>query len=269
MVIHSIQIQLCQCAWHTLHRAPWSISKVEISAALDGATALALSSSKRPKRLPFTLDLLIQIRSQLDLASPLDVTIFACITMTFWSMAQLGEFTVLVLKCYSPLKYILCSHMQEETDCNGLWVFWFTLPCTKVSKSREDVCWGKQDSLADPLEAIQAHFHINNPPTGTALFSWHHSAGIHPLTCSAFMKRIDEVITSLSLPKMHFHRLCIGSVLEYLLRNTPFDIVKIMGWWSSNSFTLYLCKHAVILAPYVQNTPVMEQFSRLTMPPVC
>ena len=69
-------------SWHTLHRVPWLIFKVDISAALDGAAALT-PPSKFPKRLPFTPDLLIQIRSHLDLASPLDVAIFACITTTF------------------------------------------------------------------------------------------------------------------------------------------------------------------------------------------
>src|SRR4051812_41240846 len=58
-------------AWHTLHGASWLISKIEVAAALEGASALAPASSKRPKRLPFTPDLLIQIRSTLDLTYPL------------------------------------------------------------------------------------------------------------------------------------------------------------------------------------------------------
>jgi len=183
-------------------------------------------------------------------------------------MACLGEFTVPTLKAYSPLKHVSCHWVREETDRKGLRVFRFSLPWTKVSATGEDVCWGKQDGLADPLEAIQTHFCVNNPPMGAALFSWRHISGIRPLTRSAFTKRVDEAITSLELPKMHFHGLRIGSVLEYLLRNTPLDIVKVMGRWSSDSFSLYLHNHAVILASYVQNTPLMEQYSRITMPPV-
>jgi len=255
--------------WHTLHGASWLINKVEIAAALDGASALAPTSLKLPKHLPFTPDLLIHIQSALDLTSPLDAAVFACLTTTFWSMAQLGEFTVPTLKSYSLLKHISHHRVREETDRNRLRVFRFSLPWTKVSTTGEDVCWGRQDGLADPLEAIQTHFRVNNPPSGAALFSWCHSSGIRPLTRSAFTKQVDEIIISLDLPKMHFHGLCIGSVLEYLLCNTPFDVVKIMGRWSSNSFSLYLHNHAVILAPYVQNTPLMEQFSRITMPPVC
>ena len=187
-------------AWHTLHGAPWLISKVEISAALDGAAALAPPSSKCPKRLPFTPNLLVQIRSVLDLFSPLDVAIFACLTTTFWSIARLGEFTVPALKSYTPLKYISRSRVQEETDRNGLQVLRFSLPWTKVSASGEDLCWGRQDSLSDPLEAIQVHFRVNNPPMEGALFPWRHPSGIRPPTRSAFTKRVDEVIASLKLP---------------------------------------------------------------------
>jgi len=49
------------CTWHTLHGATWAISKVEVTAALDGAAKFAPASSKRPKRLLFTTEMLIQI----------------------------------------------------------------------------------------------------------------------------------------------------------------------------------------------------------------
>ena len=41
-----------------------------------------------------------------------------------------------------------------------------------------------------------------------------------------------------------------------------FDIVKSMGQWSSDAFTLYLRKHAVIMAPYLQGSPILEAFTR-------
>ena len=63
------------------------------------------------------------------------------------------------------------------------------------------------------------------------------------------------------------HGIRIGATLEYLLRGVPFDIVKSIGRWSSDSFLLYLCQHAVVIAPYILGTPVMEAFTRYTMPP--
>ena len=59
----------------------------------------------------------------------------------------------------------------------------------------------------------------------------------------------------------------IGATLEYLLRGVPFDVVKSIGRWSGDSFKLYLRKHAVILAPYLQNAPVFDDITRYTMPP--
>jgi hypothetical protein len=57
-------------------------------------------------------------------------------------------------------------------------------------------------------------------------------------------------------------------MLEYLLRGVPFDVVKAMGRWSSEAFTIYLWDHATILAPYIQASPVLEPFTRYTIPPI-
>ena len=65
------------------------------------------------------------------------------------------------------------------------------------------------------------------------------------------------------------HGICIGSMLEYLLRGMPFKVMKVEGWWASDAFLVYLTKHAQILAPYMQAVPeVHENFIRLTMPQI-
>ncbi|TEB31909.1 hypothetical protein FA13DRAFT_1628746, partial [Coprinellus micaceus] len=48
------------------------------------------------------------------------------------------------------------------------------------------------------------------------------------------------------------HGIRIGPTLEYLLRGVPFDVMKVKGWWASDTFQTYLRKHAQILAPYMQ-----------------
>ncbi|KAF8466463.1 hypothetical protein DFH94DRAFT_639373, partial [Russula ochroleuca] len=63
------------------------------------------------------------------------------------------------------------------------------------------------------------------------------------------------------------HGIRIGSTLEYLLRGMPFDVMKAKGRWAGDSFLLYLRKHAIIIAPYIQAVPaVHETFIRYTMP---
>ncbi|KAG6326644.1 hypothetical protein ID866_12444 [Astraeus odoratus] len=42
-----------------------------------------------------------------------------------------------------------------------------------------------------------------------------------------------------------------------------------MGRWLGKSFTHYLWKHAVILAPYLHNRPdLIDKLTHLTLPPV-
>jgi hypothetical protein len=48
------------------------------------------------------------------------------------------------------------------------------------------------------------------------------------------------------------HLFQIGGTTEYLLQGVPFEIVKEMGRWHSNTFCKYLQKHAKIIAPYLQ-----------------
>ncbi|KAI6009524.1 hypothetical protein F5J12DRAFT_690025, partial [Pisolithus orientalis] len=47
----------------------------------------------------------------------------------------------------------------------------------------------------------------------------------------------------------------VTGTLHYLLQGMPFDIVKTISRWAGDSFTLYLCQHAMILAPYLNDTP--------------
>jgi len=81
------------------------------------------------------------------------------------------------------------------------------------------------------------------------------SEGARPPTRSAFLKRIGEVASELGYTSFKGHSLCIGSTLDYLLKGIPFDVVKSMGRWPSDTFTLYLCQHAVVMAPYLQYLP--------------
>ncbi|KAF8810004.1 hypothetical protein BYT27DRAFT_7056367, partial [Phlegmacium glaucopus] len=91
--------------------------------------------------------------------------------------------------------------------------------------------------------------------------------GIRPLTRGEFLKRINAVAHQLGIESLKGHGIRIGATLEYLLRGVPFDVVKSIGRWSSEAFLIYLRQHAVIIAPYIQGAPVLEAFTRYTMPP--
>ena len=92
--------------------------------------------------------------------------------------------------------------------------------------------------------------------------------GIVQATFGSFTKRVNSIALQLGLGVLRFHGIRIGSVLEYRLRGLPLEVVKSMGRWSSNAFAVYLWKRAVILAPYIQNDPVLAPFTWVTLPPV-
>jgi len=147
---------------------------------------------------------------------------------------------------------IKCSDVCDKTDCHGHQVTVFRIPHTKCSKDGEDVYCAAQPHQVNPISELNNQLTVNDPPVNSHLFAYHHSHGHRPLTKCAFMNRINTVATSLSLTSLKGHGVCIRGTLEYLLYGLPFDVMKSMGQWSSKAFTLYLHKHAVIMAPYLR-----------------
>ena len=255
-------------AWHILHGQAWSMDDNQVKAALDGAANLAPPSSKRPKREPFTLTLIEMLFSKLDPSDPLDATVRACLATSFFTLVRTGEFTVSALDSFDPAVDIKRSDVRSATDRHGHHVTVFRIPRTKCSKDGEDVYCAAQPGPINPTAELENHFSVNNPPADSHLFAYVHAASHRPLTKRTFLNRLNTVATSLGLAPLKGHGVRIGGTLEYLLRGIPFDVVKSMGRWSSDAFTLYLRKHAVIMAPYLQGSPVLETFTRYTMPHV-
>ncbi|OBZ66754.1 hypothetical protein A0H81_13222 [Grifola frondosa] len=66
-----------------------------------------------------------------------------------------------------------------------------------------------------------------------------------------------------------FNALACLSALSHLAGLHLAFLIKTMGRWASNAFTLYLREHAEIMAPYIQASPaVNDAFARLAMPPI-
>jgi hypothetical protein len=254
-------------AWHTLHGAPWRMNAAEMKAALDGASILAPPSSRKPKRSPMTVATITSLATKFVLTNPLDAAVFACLTTTFFSAARLGEFTLPSLKSFVPALHVKPSDVHRNQDRHGLQVTVFKLPRTKCSVEGEEVFWAEQQGISDPQAALFNHLSVNNPPPNLPLFSWKHPNGLRGLTRTEFLKRINLAAEELGIDSLKGHGIRIGATLEYLLRGVPFDVVKSIGRWSSEAFLLYLRQHAVIIAPYIQGSPIMDSFTRYTMPP--
>jgi hypothetical protein len=126
--------------------------------------------------------------------------------------------------------------------------------------------WAAQEGLSDPKATLKNHFLVNPAGQDTHVFAWKHpTKGMCSLSKAEFLKWMASAALAANLPSFKGHSLSIGGTLEYRLCGIPFDVIKSMGRWSSESFTLYLQQHAMILAPYIQAT----QYSNLSCTTPC
>ncbi|KAF5347526.1 hypothetical protein D9758_014520 [Tetrapyrgos nigripes] len=226
-------------------------------------------SLKRKKRLPFTIPFISTLLEDLNPDTPLDAAVAGCLTTTFYGGARLGEFTVPRLTDFKSADFITRADVCVGKDQNNFEAPIFHIPKTKSSPvHREDVFWAKQQGPTDPDTHLQNHFHINDPPLNQHLFTYHaDNNSSKPLIKRRFLDRINAAAKAKGVNPLQGHGICIGSVLEYLLRGMPFDAVKVVFRWKSDAFLTYLHKHAKIMAPYMQ--PQLHQdLIRYTLPPV-
>ena len=257
-------------AWHLLHSIPWKINKPKLEALLKAVEKLTLPSSRRKKRCPYTVDFMLAIRHNIDLTTPLGAAVFACLSTCFFATGRVGEFMVQRLDAFDHNTHVSRARVKYDQNREGQRVTILHVPHTKAAPQGEDVCWARQEGPMDPDTALAHHLELNDPPLNDHLFTYRHKNGHRPLTKSKFLAELAKATRAGGLEPLQGHGIRIGSTLEYLLRGMPFDVMKVKGRWSSDAFTLYLRKHAQILAPYIQAVPaVHDAFVRLTMPAVC
>ena len=146
----------------------------------------------------------------------------------------------------------------------------FHLLWMKKSPIGEEVNWARQKGPHNPEEALNNHLCINDPPAAVPLFMYCSNSGFTPLTCAKFLKVLDTAIAAARLSPLKGHGICIAATLEYLLQRIPFNVVKVKSRWAGDLFLIYLCKHAQILAPYMQASPeVHAAFLQHASPPNC
>jgi hypothetical protein len=256
-------------AWHILHGLPWALERKEMDTMLRAADKLTPNASKKKKRCPYTPSFISAVRGQLDLDKPLDAAVFACLTTCFYASARLGEFTVRTLNSFSPTTHVTLQHLSYDQDRNGFKVTVLHLPKTKAAGNEgEDVYWASQEGDTDPTAALAQHLRVNQPADTSHLFAYKAMHARRPLTKTKFLERVGKAAQAAGLEPLQGHGIRIGSTLEYLLRGVPFDVMKAEGRWAGDSFQLYLRKHAVVIAPYIQAAPIHEDFIHYTMPPV-
>jgi hypothetical protein len=75
----------------------------------------------------------------MDLNDPLQAATYACLIISFFTIARTGEFTIPSLHAFNPLTHVKVSDIRYEKDRNDLEVIVFHLPWTKSSPTGEDI----------------------------------------------------------------------------------------------------------------------------------
>ena len=136
---------------------------------------------------------------------------------------------------FNPKAHVSRAQLSYDQDREGQQVTVLCLPHTKVSPQGEDVCWAKQDRPMDPDTALAHHLEVNNLPQDGHLFAYCHKNGYRPLTRTKFLAELARAACTAGLEPLQGHGIRIGSILEYLLRGVPFDVMKVKGRWSIQS----------------------------------
>ncbi|KAI0054460.1 hypothetical protein BV25DRAFT_1873326 [Artomyces pyxidatus] len=200
---------------------------------LHAARNLAPPASKKPPRIPYTPAFLSKIKLQLNLDDHLDAAVWACALSLFW---------VQKITNFDPRIHVTPGNVTEKTDAHGA--------TTKSNPDGEEIFWAAHAAL-----------------TSDHLFSYLEKGRRRPLSRRSFLTHLKSAATAAKEDSLHGHGFRIGGTLEYLVRGVPFDVVKSKGRWASDAFTIYLRRHAQIMAPYMQDNPNMHgDFIRYAMP---
>ncbi|KAI0631347.1 DNA breaking-rejoining enzyme [Trametes polyzona] len=244
-----------------------------IKAAISGAAQLAPESSRRSKREPITTETLERIKGALDINKALDAAVWACACVAFFSLARLGELTVKNQKAFQATANPTRNSIREEEHRDGSRVTVIHIPRTKASPGGEDISFARSENRVDAHEALQNHLRVNELRPSSHLFAYRKqpSNAVVPLTKAAMLKRLKSAAANVGIGDLSGHSFRIGGTLEYLLRGVSFEAVKAIGRWKSDAFTLYLRKHAQVLAPYLQDdVELIKRLSKtaIQLPPV-
>ena len=246
-------------AWHVVNNLHVDLDNNLIQTLLRGAARV--QPLPLPRRQPLTTEQLEKILHKLDINLPEHAAVAACLTTTFYSCSRLGEFTVSTPNAFDPNLHITISGVSFQRDRFFNRVTAFKLPRTKTSITGETVFWAAQNNASNPLFYLLNHLRINENTPSEHLFAFKNKGSKTPLTRNNFIRNVKNSASKAGLVFNSGHSLRIGSTLEYLLRGVPFEVVKQIGRWSSNLFTLYLREHGRILAPYLQtNPPINNEF---------
>ncbi|KAG6329991.1 hypothetical protein ID866_9097 [Astraeus odoratus] len=176
---------------------------------LKGAAKLAPPSVKQDLQKLVTAEIITDIKQHLT-NKPLDITIYTCLTTIFYTAARVGEFTTCQCDHFDPAKNITPAGGRTKTDCNGFQTTIFTLPCTKVSATGEEVQWVKQNRPTDPQTALMTHMATNDPLLDGPLLTYKGGSKHRPLSKATFLRQLKALARAARHKAVQGHGIRVG-----------------------------------------------------------
>lgn len=146
------------------------MNDTQVKAVLNGTANLGPPFSKCLKWGSFTLPLTKKLFAKLDPRDLLDTSVRARLMITFFTLVQVGEFTVSSLDSFDPASHIKYSDICNTVDHHNNHVTAFKLPHTKCTKDREDVYCAPQLGVVNPIARLDNQFSVNDPLANGHLF---------------------------------------------------------------------------------------------------
>ena len=239
-------------AWHMAHNLEWKGSP-RLRYVLNGVHNSAPKDSKRPLRPPINARMLSQLVMRLDLNLPLDAAVAACATTAFWGQCRLGELLSPSIHLSSSDSESLPTRSDFKRSLSNPQSCILHLPRTKTHRHGEDVILVDQLDPINSIALLKNHIRVNNISSSTHLFSITSSGGHTSLSKNLFLRRCNDIWSSLGYPRTTGHCFRIGGTTELLIAGTPPDVVKATGRWSSESFLRYWRSLDALAPQHIRN----------------
>lgn len=144
----------------------------------------------------------------------------------------------------------------ESLGLEGAWHFKLTIPWSKTSPTGATILLhSKKEIWLDPTRALLRHFNLNGNRilSNSPIFSYTSDSAVQLLTMSEVVIRFNELWVPLGHPKISNHCFRIGGLLLLLMKVVGFEMARMQGRWASKgSFSVYLRKHAEVMAVYLE-----------------
>lgn len=195
-------------------------------------------------RLPLTPDILIRIRSRLNLNFSMHASFWAICLVAFFGLFRKSH-----LLPESGPKFSPARQFTRSDFCYSESGFTVTVRWSKTIQFGQRTVLiplvGNPGSPLCPVQAVRRAFSFTQSASpNSQAFCWRDAAtsSTHVFTYKAFMHLMHTVLTELGIPASQYgtHSLRRGGATFALEAGVPLDVISVMGDWKSDSMYLYL-----------------------------